>query len=542
MSENPSAISGDTVLTDVDLVSQCLSHEGKKLELYCSTCGELICLRCALKGGKHHEHDYEELEKAFKKCKAEVTCLLEPMEEQVKDTKTALAEINAHCGEISSQRAATAINIRATFTQLREVLDVRESELTDQLDMAAQRKLKGLVAQRDQIETTLAQQCSCLDYMRECLTKGNKGDVPMMINMVVQANELTTTHQFKEPNTKSAINFLAPTDAIPKCRNYGLITERNPSNYKLDSNLEVVDAGVAVKLSGENLDTPIQTISGVVGPWGVAFNQIGEMVVTEQRGCHVSVFSPSGEKLRSFGAFGSGPGQFQYPHEVAVDSEGNILIVDSGNHCIQRFTSEGKYKNSVGTEGSKHLQFSYPSGIIFNATNSKVYVSDTRNNRVQVLNSNLTFNRTIGEYGSGRGQFNYPSSIACDSVGKVYVADQNNHRIQVFTAGGWFLRMFGRRGCGGGELDYPVGVAIGAKGKVYVSEGDNHRVSVFDSEGEFMQSFGWKGKPGEFVHPRGLAVDNSGVVYVCDKDNVKVFLLSHPSQLFCSPGNYAVWV
>ena len=41
---------------------------------------------------------------------------------------------------------------------------------------------------------------------------------------------------------------------------------------------------------------------------GVAINQRGEVVVTECDGHCVSVFSPSGEKLRSFGTHSSGQG------------------------------------------------------------------------------------------------------------------------------------------------------------------------------------------------------------------------------------------
>ena len=43
----------------------------------------------------------------------------------------------------------------------------------------------------------------------------------------------------------------------------------------------------------------------------------------------MSVFSPSGEKLRTFGTRGSGQGQFWYPCGVAVDDEWNILVVDT---------------------------------------------------------------------------------------------------------------------------------------------------------------------------------------------------------------------
>jgi DNA-binding beta-propeller fold protein YncE len=262
-----------------------------------------------------------------------------------------------------------------------------------------------------------------------------------------------------------------------------------------------------VKSPLEKLGTPILTIGGVARPWGVAINQRGEVVVAELGGHCVSVFSSSGEKLRSFSARDFG---FKCPRGVAVDGEGNILFTADKTN-IQKITLEGTL---VATGDRWFYQLN---GITFNATNSKVYAIDTRSDCVVVLKSDLTISSSFGGRGSGRGQFNHPYDIACDSTGKVYVAD---NRIQVFTAEGKFLRMFGGQGL---ELDYPVGLAIDTNDDmVYVSEGDKHRVTVFTSEGQFVTSFGRKGKgPGEFMDPRGLAV-NCGVVYVCDRDNNRV--------------------
>jgi tripartite motif-containing protein 2/3/tripartite motif-containing protein 71 len=528
------------------------------------------------------------------------------MERQVTALMKALAQLDSRCGEISDQRAATEDRIHATFRRLQGVLDARETELVSQLDEQTQGKLEYLAAQREKVETALAQRNSCLHFMRESLRTGNEGDVVMMkTNPVEQIKELTTPFQpdFLEPNTKADIAFSASTDMTALCRNYGQVfspgspdpskchipgrgtglsalvgetssailqainfqgkpceepiksleceiasvitgtrarcsvERRGQSQYEITyqptikgrHQLHIKAEGqhirgspfsVAVKSPVEKLGAPILTVGGVEAPWGVAINQRGEVVVAECGGHCISMFSPSGEKLRSFGNYGSGPGQVRRPHEVAIDSEGDILVVDSGNHRIQRFTSEGQHSATVGTEGSGQLQFSAPTGIAFSASNNKVYVTDTHNHRVQVLNSDLTYSSAFGKRGSGKGQFVDPWGIACDRTGNVYVADSDNHRIQVFTAEGKFLRMFGRHGHGGGDLDCPVGVAIDTSNMVYVSEWGNHHVSVFTSEGQFVMSFGRKGLgPGAFEWSNGLAVDSDGVVCVCESHN-----------------------
>ena len=218
---------------------------------------------------------------------------------------------------------------------------------------------------------------------------------------------------------------------------------------------------IAVTSAVNNLGTPLRNITGVKQPWGVAINQRGEVVVTEYAGSRVAVFSLKGERLWSFGTRGSGHGQFVDPAEVAVDSDGNILVVDNR---IQKLSADGQFLMAVGTEGGGPLQFSTPRGIAVNKNNNKVYVVDYGNSRVQILNSDLTFCSTFGKQGSGKGQFNCPYCVALDSSGNVYVTDRINHRVQVFIAEGKFLRMFGRRGDRKGELNQPCGVAVDTRG------------------------------------------------------------------------------
>ena len=596
-------------LTSRDKVKVCCpEHAGKEVELFCETCGEPVCVKCALKGGKHHSHDCEELDKAFERYKVEVTASLEPMEKQVTTITKALAQLDARCAEISDQRAAVEADVHTAFGKLQRILDTRKTELIGQLHHITQRKLKGLAVQRDQLETTLAQLSSCLGFMRESLKTGSQEEVLLMKSSVVkQVKELTTTFppDMLKPSTEADAIFSALADVATACRNYGQVSAPGlPDPSKCHATGKGIEAAVVgemstavlqavnfkgqpceepiqssecelvselsgtrtrgsverkgrsqyevnyqptikgrhqlhVKVEGqhirespftisakspvENLGTPILTLRGVSEPWGVAINQRGEVIVAEEDGHCVSVFSPSGEKLRTFGTRGSGQGQFRSPSGVAVDDEWNIFVADGGDHRIQKFTPEGQFLTAVGTIGKGPLQFNFPTDIVFNAANKKVYVTDSNNHRVQVLNSDLTFSSSFGKCGSGKGQFDSPCGIACDSTGKVYVADRNNHHVQVFTAEGKFLKMFGRRGAGRGELRWPNGVAIDSNDMIYVSELGNSRVSVFTSEGVFVTSFGSHGEgPGQFELPCRIAVDNSGVVYVCDVLNCRV--------------------
>ncbi len=276
---------------------------------------------------------------------------------------------------------------------------------------------------------------------------------------------------------------------------------------------------VVVKVPIEKLGTPIRTIGGLNKPHDVAVNERGEIIVVECGGGCVSIFSPQGEKIRSFGSHGEAPGEFYDPAGVAVDRDSNILVTDWDHHRIQKFSSDGKFIMSVGTKGNGPLQFNCPIGIAV-SQEGRIYVCDNRNHRVQVLNPDLTFHSSFGSEGSDNGQFKLPWDAAFDSRGNVYIADFFNDRIQVFTVDGQFLRKFGKEGSGDGKLSYPVSVTIDSDDMVFVVEVNNHRVSVFTSRGQFVRTFGAKGAdPGQFSRPCGITVDRHGLLYVSDRGN-----------------------
>ena len=271
---------------------------------------------------------------------------------------------------------------------------------------------------------------------------------------------------------------------------------------------------VTVKLPVQKLSTPIQIITEMKRPWGVAVNQRGDIIVANYSGHCVSVFSSSSEKLYSFSSHGLGCGNVYCPRGVAVGSDGNILVAD-GNHFISKFTLDGKFIKMVGEMGSNALEFKRPMGVGVHPYTTQVYVADCENRRIQILNSDLTFSNSFGS-----GHLNKPWDVAFDSTGDVYVVDRGNHCIQVFTVVGQFMRKFGSEGERNGELNLPTSISIDNDNVVYVTEDGNHRVSVFTCEGKFMTAFGTMGSgPGQFTDPRGIAVDSNGIVIVSDHEN-----------------------
>ena len=120
---------------------------------------------------------------------------------------------------------------------------------------------------------------------------------------------------------------------------------------------------VTVRPPLQTLGNPIGVIGNVNRPCGLTTNSEGHIIVAECSAYSVSVFTPGGKKIRSFGSKGSANGQFNYPRGVAVDNADNIYVADNNNHRIQKFTSTGKFTAAVGTQGSNPLQFYNPVGL-----------------------------------------------------------------------------------------------------------------------------------------------------------------------------------
>lgn len=205
-----------------------------------------------------------------------------------------------------------------------------------------------------------------------------------------------------------------------------------------------------MSIRGKKKQTKALTITEVEGPEAIAVNRRGEIVVYDYYGQCVSVFSPSGEKLQSFGTTNFTEGLFYNPCGITVDDEDNILLADKYNNLVQKFTAEGELLVSKGSADG----INYSSDIAFNNANGRIYVGHGGYS-IQILNSDLSYHGTFGEFGTDDGQFTSTCHIACDTTGNVYVVD--GHSVQVFTAEGEFLRKFSGHSEGSGR---PFGIAV----------------------------------------------------------------------------------
>ena len=72
------------------------------------------------------------------------------------------------------------------------------------------------------------------------------------------------------------------------------------------------------------------------------------MYVSEYRNWRIQKFGGNGNFITKWGSYGIGDGQFRGPGGIAIDSSGNVYVVDSINNQIQKFDSNGKFITKWG--------------------------------------------------------------------------------------------------------------------------------------------------------------------------------------------------
>ena len=160
-------------------------------------------------------------------------------------------------------------------------------------------------------------------------------------------------------------------------------------------------------------DTPLMN-----EPTDLAIGLEGEIFVLVGHGRgepHVLKFDPEGELLKSWGEQGTGPGQFDTPHSVVVDTEGLVYVADRQNRRIQIFDAEGAYVKEWAYKG-------LPCGLHIHSDGTMYMVSGFAG-EILKLDENGRAVGANGQPGRGLGEFGEAHYMTMTPNGDVWVAD-----------------------------------------------------------------------------------------------------------------------
>jgi DNA-binding beta-propeller fold protein YncE len=164
-------------------------------------------------------------------------------------------------------------------------------------------------------------------------------------------------------------------------------------------------------------------------PHGIDVDREGNIWVTDDgptaagaKGHQVFKFSPQGKVLLTLGKAGvSGetPDTFNRPSDVLVGPTGDVFVADghggSSNARVVKFTAGGKFIKAWGKKGSGPGEFDTPHGLAMDSE-GRLFVADLRNSRVQVFDQD-------GRYLTEFKQFGMPGGLYIDGQDTLYVAD-----------------------------------------------------------------------------------------------------------------------
>ncbi len=119
------------------------------------------------------------------------------------------------------------------------------------------------------------------------------------------------------------------------------------------------------------------------GPTYMAWHE-QQLFVTDTLNSRIQVFSPDGEFQRTFGQRGLYVGNLPRPKGVAVDSDGNIYVVESYYDYLLVFDRDGRFLLPIGGSGNEVGQFYLPAGVWTDA-NDRIYIADMFNGRVVIF-------------------------------------------------------------------------------------------------------------------------------------------------------------
>jgi sugar lactone lactonase YvrE len=284
-------------------------------------------------------------------------------------------------------------------------------------------------------------------------------------------------------------------------------------------------------------------------PYGIAADPAFNIYVADTYNNGIRRMTPAAE-VTTIAGMGTGQpidgvgaaARFAYPHETAVDGDGNVYVADhywrallTFEQSIRKITPAGVVSTFKrlprGDEGGiKNYSAPDVSGLAVDA-GGNVYVAMIGSTPGANLSSIVKVSPTGIGVSIENGFSLY--RIATDSAGNVYASASYDHTIRRIGPAGDVITLAGTDGQIGSadgigaaaRFNYPRGIATDRAGNVYVADSGNHTIRKITPAGQVSTLAGMPGQAGDtdglaeearFRYPDAIATDSEGNVYVGD--------------------------
>jgi len=295
---------------------------------------------------------------------------------------------------------------------------------------------------------------------------------------------------------------------------YPLSTPTAPFQPSLDTAPN--DWTIAVTYSG----------GGLAGPTNVAIDSSGDVWVVNSNNAMSEFVTATGNFYGQTSLTGIG---LSSPWGLAIDASNNVWVT---NHGTQSITEVAAGSGTSDTGGG--LNNSWAIAIDGGDGSGHVWVANHGNSSISEFNP-ATGSAISGAGGDTGGGVNDPIGIATDGAGNVWIGNNGGSSLSEFDKNGNAIGS----GFTGGGVSAPVGVAVDAAGNVWTSNSGNNSISRFNPNTSTFVSGGSGYSGGGLNVPYGLAIDGSGNVWTANQGGNTISEFNASSGTFVTgPGGY----
>ena len=170
----------------------------------------------------------------------------------------------------------------------------------------------------------------------------------------------------------------------------------------------------------------------------VAWDRAGNIYVADGvavggGNARVAKFDKDGHFIKSWGARGSEPGQFNSLHGIALDAQGNVYVADAGNKRIQVFDGDGTFKTAIANVGTPYAVCITPGAHQYLYTSNSNDPETLDNGEIYKLELDGRIVGKFGRAGKLPKEFGMVNSIDCRNENELYIGELTNWRVQKVT-------------------------------------------------------------------------------------------------------------